>query len=269
MLEVTDLTICNQNRPLVDHISFTIESGEWYGLVGESGSGKSITSLSIGGLLPSSLHMKAGSIRFQGRDMVNMNRREKSCMLGHGLSYVFQDYQGAFTPFMKIGKQFDEVLRAHTSLKGTERRISALEALKRVKLPEEKVYGSYPFQLSGGQLQRASIAIAMMLKPSLLVADEITTALDSITAAHILKLLDDMVKETNCSVLFITHDLRKVKKYADRIGVMEKGKIVESGFAQDVLSAPSHPYTHKLLQSLPELPESRRRLWTGEREGMC
>lgn len=263
MLEVTGLTIANKDRLIVDGISFTITRGEWYALVGESGSGKSVTALSIGGILPASLQLKAGSILLKGLDMLEM---KKTCLLGHTISYIFQDYQSSFTPFMKIGKQFEEVLRAHTSWTATEREMRSLAALKKVKLPEKKVYQSYPFQLSGGQLQRAAIAIAMMLKPSLLIADEVTTALDSVTAHHILELLNEMVRETNCSLLFITHDLRKVKKYADRIGVMEVGKIVESGVAREILTKPSHPYTKLLLQSLPNLPETRHRLWTREME---
>lgn len=265
MLKITDLTIATPDEILVKDVSLSVASGEWAALVGESGSGKSLSALTIGGLLSGQVSVKKGNITFGEHDLLQIKKRELSRFLGKEIAYVFQDYNSAFTPFLSVGKQMDEVLRTHTKWSRNERLCNALNALKDVKL-QESVYRSYPCQLSGGQLQRVAIATSMMLSPSLLIADEPTTALDSITAHHVLELISKLATNANCGVLFITHDLRHVKKYATKIAVMKEGQIVETGTKEKVFKSPQHPYTKRLLQAIPKLNENRTRLTEMESE---
>lgn len=260
ILNVSGLTVQHRGGTIVDNISFTIGKGEWLALVGESGSGKSVTASAIGGLLQTGLSVSAGEILLDGINVRTLKEKELQPLRGKDIAYVFQDYQGAFTPFIRVGKQFDEMLRTHTDMSKSERKECALHALKNVRLPEERVYASYPFQLSGGQLQRAAIAMAMMLKPKLLIADEPTTALDSMTAASVLKLIHNVKEETDCAVLFITHDLRHVRKYANKLAVMRKGEIVEAGEKDAVFAHPNHSYTKQLFAAVPPLRETPSRL---------
>lgn len=262
ILTIKDLIIQHQDNTIVNNVNLTIHEGEWLALVGESGSGKSVTAAAIGSLLPDELKVQAGSILLQRQDIVRLTEKELQNIRGKDISYIFQDYQGAFTPFITIGKQFDEMLSAHTSMSKKERKEYSLLSLKNVQLPEAKVYKSYPFQLSGGQLQRAAIAMAMLLKPKLLIADEPTTALDGMTAMRILELIADLKEQTNCAVLFITHDLRHVRKYADRMAIMLRGEIVESGEKDSIFEKPGHPYTKQLFAAIPPLRETPLRLLT-------
>lgn len=267
ILTIQDLTIQHQDNTIVNNVNLTIHEGEWLALVGESGSGKSVTASAIGRLLPKELRIQSGSIILQKEDIARVTEKQLQQIRGKEISYVFQDYQGAFTPFITIGKQFDEMLKTHTNMSKKERKEYSLLSLKHVQLPEEKVYKSYPFQLSGGQLQRAAIAMAMLLQPKLLIADEPTTALDSMTAMSVLELLADLKEQTNCAVLFITHDLRHVRKYADRMAIMLRGEIVESGEKESIFEKPQHPYTKQLFAAIPPLRETPSRLLTvDERE---
>ncbi|OLS37865.1 ABC transporter ATP-binding protein [Bacillus sp. MRMR6] len=259
VLTISNLTIKHKKSSIVKNLNLSINEGDWLALVGESGSGKSITASSIGGLLPREL-ISSGSIRLGEVELSNMKGKEWRNYRGRVISYVFQDYQGAFTPFMTIGAQFDEMLKTHSKDAKKQRKAKALESLKIVNLPEERVYKSYPFQLSGGQLQRAAIAMAMILKPKLLIADEPTTALDSITAANVLQLIAELKRETNCAVLFITHDLRHARKYANKMAVMLEGEIVESGSKNTILQQPRHIYTKSLVAAIPSLRTSPERL---------
>jgi peptide/nickel transport system ATP-binding protein len=253
LLSVRKLNIAFHNKPILKNVDFNIRQGEWFTLIGESGSGKSITASAIGGLLPGEMIITSGSICFEDKDITMLSNKEFRKLRGKEISFVFQDYQSSFTPFIKIGKQMDEMIQAHCQLTKEERREKALEALEEVQLPAERVYDSYPFQLSGGQLQRASIAMAMMLKPKLLIADEPTTALDSITTIHVLEIMANMKKKMNCSILFITHDIRQAKKYSNTIGVMKQGEIVEIGTKETIMYHPSHPYTKLLLNAAPTI----------------
>ncbi len=262
ILTIQDLTIKHQDELVIHNVQLTIGEGDWLALVGESGSGKSVTASAIGGLLPSGLTASTGNVLLHGQDLLKLKEKELQRIRGKGIAYVFQDYQGAFTPFITVGKQFDEVLKTHTDMSKKERKECSLHALKSVRLPEERVYKSYPFQLSGGQLQRAAIAMAMMLKPKLLIADEPTTALDSMTAASVLKLIHDLKEETNCAVLFITHDLRHVRKYANKMAVMLHGEIVEAGEKETIFANPEHSYTRQLFAAIPPLRETPSRLLT-------
>jgi oligopeptide/dipeptide ABC transporter ATP-binding protein len=177
-------------------------------------------------------------------------------MRGKDMAYIFQHYESSFTPFLKIGKQLVEVIRIHERIPVLKAKQRALEWLERVRLPAERVLNSYPFQLSGGQLQRASLAAALMMKPSLIIADEPTTALDALTGEQVLDLLVQLQKETGCAVLLISHDLTHVLKRADRIAVMYGGKVVETGPVERVRFAPRHPYTQLLLQARPVLSKN-------------
>lgn len=265
MLEIENLSITSKEETLVKNLSMSIQPKEWFALVGESGSGKSLTASAIGGLLPSNLSIKSGSIRVCNQDTLTLKKRQS--LLGNTIAYIFQDYSGAFTPFLKIGAQLDEVLKTHTSWSRSERRIAVEEVLQKVKLPET-VYDKYPLQLSGGQLQRAAISSAMMLKPSLLIADEPTTALDALTAQHVLTLIHELASEAGCAVLFITHDLRHVKKHATRVGVLKEGTLVETGTKKEVFTNPKHPYTNMLLRSIPDLKSETTRLITSEYDAL-
>lgn len=266
VLKITDLEITHRKTTLVKNVNLTIRRGEWFALVGESGSGKSITAASVGGLLPSELTITSGKICFQEIDLMRLSEKEFQNVRGREIAYIFQDYQGAFTPFITIGKQFDEMLKTHTSLSKKERVELSLLTLKNVALPEERVYKSYPFQLSGGQVQRAAIAMATMLKPKLLIADEPTTALDSLTALKVLELIADLQAQTKCAVLFITHDLRHVRKYANKMAIMLNGEIVEHGEKEIIFQQPQHSYTKQLFAAIPPLKNPPSRLLTVSQE---
>ncbi|WLR54935.1 ABC transporter ATP-binding protein [Mesobacillus subterraneus] len=261
ILEINNLTIKHEDTALVNQVNISIGEGEWCALVGESGSGKSITASSIGGILPKELKVVSGSISYCGTNLTNHTEKEYRKIRGKEISYVFQDYQGAFTPFIKIGKQMDELLITHTPLSKQARKEASLSIFNEVNLPAERVYNSYPFQLSGGQLQRAAMAMAVVLKPKLLIADEPTTALDSMSAVRVLDMIAKLRKQTGCAVFFITHDLRHVKKFANQIAIMKKGKIVEQGGKESIFNNPQHDYTKQLFAALPPLRETPSRLF--------
>ena len=260
ILELKNLTIQYRGKFLVKNISLAIKKGEWFALIGESGSGKSVTASSIGALLPDKLQVSEGEIIFQGKNMRTISNCDVRKMRGKNIAYVFQDYQNAFTPFIRIGKQMDEMIKCHESIEPQERKDMILNSLTEVGLDAERMFNSYPFQLSGGQLQRTAIAQATLLKPELLIADEPTTALDAVTAAKVLKLLADIKDKLHCTILFITHDLRCVKRFADRVAIMNAGEIVESGNKNEVLMNPQHPYTRELFASVPPLRNVPERL---------
>ncbi|WP_134698789.1 ABC transporter ATP-binding protein [Ammoniphilus sp. YIM 78166] len=268
ILELKDLSIClhhgKQHHILVHDLNLTLRPGETLALVGESGSGKSLTANAVLGLLGNSLQISGGQILVCGEDIVPWSDTKRRKLRGTGIGLVFQDYQGSFTPFIKIGKQFVETLRSHNSLSVQVAKSQAMDWLGRVGLPAERVFNSYPFQLSGGQRQRAAIAAALMLKPSLLIADEPTTALDVLTSETVLDLLDELQIQTGCAILMISHDLRQVLKRADTIAVMKEGRIVESGAAEVIRTRPTHAYTKMLLKSRPLLTEIHAELLAEE-----
>ncbi|HVI21080.1 MAG TPA: ABC transporter ATP-binding protein, partial [Bacillus sp. (in: firmicutes)] len=187
LLEIKDLSISlhgangQKEKNVVKKLNLKIRPGEMLGLAGESGSGKSLTASAILGLLPKSLNVSEGQIELRGKDLARLSEKEMRCMRGKEIAYLFQNYQGSFTPFIKIGKQLVEALRSHEKIRKADARKKALIWLERVKVPAERIFNSYPHQLSGGQLQRASLAAALMFKPSLIIADEPTTALDVLT----------------------------------------------------------------------------------------
>ena len=254
MLEVRDLHVKfhNRDREAVGGISFTIENGEIMGLVGESGSGKSVTAMSIAGLLPRKQCSYSGEIRLNGKDLLHAERSELRKVHGKDIGVVFQEPMSAMDPLMKIGDQVGEVLRVHTDLGKAERREKALQAMEAAELPEpEQLYGKYPHELSGGMLQRAMIAAAIVIEPTILLLDEPTTALDVTIQAQILELLKKLNRERGISMLFISHNLNVVRKLCRRVAVMQRGLLVETGQTDDVFYHPQHPYTKKLIEAIP------------------
>nr|WP_325231096.1 ABC transporter ATP-binding protein [uncultured Oscillibacter sp.] len=254
MLEIRDLHVKfhNRDREAVAGVSLSIQAGEILGLVGESGSGKTVTAMSVAGLLPRKQCDYSGEILLDGKELLHADRAELRNIQGREIGVVFQEPQSALDPLMKIGPQVEEVLRVHTSLSREERRRRAVAAMAAVELPEaETVYEKYPHQLSGGMLQRAMIAAAVIASPKLLLLDEPTTALDVTVQAQILELLKKLNRESGVSMLFISHDLNVVRKLCGRVAVMQKGLLVEAGEAQEVFHHPRHPYTQRLIAAIP------------------
>lgn len=249
LLEVGGLSVKAKSQQIVKEISFEVKRGEWLAVVGQSGSGKSMTASAIGGLLKPNLSA-TGVIRFNGTNLFELSPKEMRKIRGKEISYIFQDYQSSFTPFLTIGKHFDEYQRTHLDIGKSQRRKNTRQALLSVGLSAE-LASRYPFQLSGGQLQRTAIALALLLKPNLVIADEPTTALDSISSFRILQLLAKLKEETGCAILYITHDLRHAAKYADHILVMKEGHIVEQGDQRKILACPEHAYTRSLIEAIP------------------
>ena len=254
MLEIRDLHVKfhSRDREAVSGVSLTIADGEILGLVGESGSGKSVTAMSVAGLLPRKQCDLSGEILLDGMDLLHAERSELRKIHGRHIGVVFQEPMSAMDPLMKIGKQVEEVLLIHTKLPQQERRRLALEALAAVELPDpEEVYGKYPHELSGGMLQRAMIAAAVVSRPRLLLLDEPTTALDVTIQAQILELLKKLNREHGISMLFISHNLNVVRKLCPRVAVMQRGVLVEEGPTEAVWGDPQHPYTQRLIAAIP------------------
>jgi len=236
----------------VDDVSFVIGRGEVLALAGESGSGKSVTALSILRLVPPEGRISAGSIRLEGRELLSLDERELRRVRGARIGFVFQEPMTALNPVFTVGGQIAEALEVHGVAKGAAARARAVELLDAVRIPEPaRRARDFPHQLSGGMRQRVLIAAAIACRPSLVIADEPTTALDATVQADILDLLGAMREEFGLSLLLITHDLGIVARLADRAAVMYAGRIVEIGPAREVLASPHHPYTRGLLASLP------------------
>ncbi len=254
MLEVKDLHVRfhSRDREAVGGVSFTIRDGEILGLVGESGSGKSVTAMSIAGLLPRKQCDYSGEILLDGTDLLHADRALLRKVQGKDIGVVFQEPMSSMDPLMKIGRQVEEVLCLHSDTPPRERRRMALEALTAVELPDpEGVYDKYPHELSGGMLQRAMIAAAIIIRPKLLLLDEPTTALDVTIQAQILELLKKLNRESGISMLFISHNLNVVRKLCTRVAVMQRGALVEAGAAGQVFYHPQHPYTQRLIAAIP------------------
>jgi microcin C transport system ATP-binding protein len=258
LLSIRDLSIAFGHGArevlAVDRVSFDIRKGETMALVGESGSGKSITALSVMKLLPyPAAHHPSGSIKFQGRELLTMSEQQIREVRGNDITIIFQEPMTSLNPLHTIEKQIREILSLHQGLNSVDARAKIIELLGQVGIPDPAGrLGSYPHQLSGGQRQRVMIAMALANKPDLLIADEPTTALDVTVQAQILKLLKDIQTQLGMSMLFITHDLGIVRKLADRVCVMQRGKIVEQGEVERVFTAPEHPYTRALLAAEPK-----------------
>ena len=265
ILEVRDLTIAlpaGADRPsAVQRVSFAVGRGEIVCLVGESGSGKSVIAQAVMGLLPKTLPVTGGTILLEGEDVTRATPARLRELRATRMSMIFQEPMTALNPVMTCGDQIDEVLAEHTSLGPAERRRKVLEIVREVLLPDpERIVASYPHQLSGGQRQRIVIAMALVLDPVLLIADEPTTALDVTTQAQILRLVIELQKRHGTGVLFITHDFGVVAEVAHRVAVLRLGDLVEIGPKHDVLQRPTHDYTRMLMASVPTMTVPERRL---------
>ncbi|HEY3503526.1 MAG TPA: ABC transporter ATP-binding protein [Actinocatenispora sp.] len=257
-LEVDDLRVQFKTEDgivrAVDGISFAVQRGRTLGIVGESGSGKSVTSLTIMGLHNAARTRITGSIRLNGREIVGLDDEQVRKFRGRDVAMIFQDPLTALHPYYTIGKQISEAYLVHHPGRKAEARRRAIEMLDRVGIPQPKKRAdSYPHEFSGGMRQRAMIAMALANDPSLLIADEPTTALDVTVQAQILDLLEDLQREFNSAIIMITHDLGVVSQVADEVMVMYGGHAIEHGAVEQVLRAPQHPYTWGLLQSVPSL----------------
>src|SRR3954470_16196677 len=254
LLDVRDLSVAFGSTLAVDHVSFSIKRGECVALVGESGSGKSVSALSVLKLLPyPSASHPSGSIRFRGRELLTAPEGEMREVRGNDITIIFQEPMSSLNPLHTIEKQIGETLLLHGGTTGAPARARTLELLTQVGIPDPQMrLQSYPHQLSGGQRQRVMIAMALANEPDLLIADEPTTALDVTVQAQILSLLADIRQRLGMSLLFITHDLGIVRRIADTVCVMNKGKIVEQGPVEQVFTAPKHPYTRDLLAAEPK-----------------
>ena len=254
MLEIKDLRVRfhDADHDAVRGISLTVADGEIMGLVGESGSGKTVTAMVVSGLLPRKRADVSGQVLLDGKDLLALDGAAMRKRQGCAISGVFQEPMSAMNPVMRIGPQVEEALRVHTKLKAEERKERALQALRDVDLADaEAIYEKYPHQMSGGMLQRAMIAAAIISRPKLLLADEPTTALDVTIKAQILELLRRLNREMGMSVLFISHNLNVVRKLCTRVAVMEKGHIVETGPTEQVFHDPQADYTRRLIAAIP------------------
>ena len=239
----------------VDGVDIELREGSTLGIVGESGSGKSVTALSVMGLLMGTTGKVAeGEILFEGRDLTKLDDEERRKMRGEKISMIFQEPMTSLNPVMKIGDQITECILMHNNISKQEAWDKAVEMLKLTGVPRvERMMKEYPFQLSGGQRQRVMIAMALVCKPKILIADEPTTALDVTIQAQILDLMENLKQKTGTSILFITHDLGVVAEVCDDVVVMYSGRVVEKGDVKSIFANPSHPYTKGLLASIPKL----------------
>lgn len=246
----------------VDGVDIELREGTTLGIVGESGSGKSVTALSVMGLLMGTTGKVAeGEILFEGRDLTKLDDEERRKMRGEKISMIFQEPMTSLNPVMKIGDQITECILMHNNISKQEAWDKAVEMLKLTGVPRvERMMKEYPFQLSGGQRQRVMIAMALVCKPKILIADEPTTALDVTIQAQILDLMENLKQKTGTSILFITHDLGVVAEVCDDVVVMYSGRVVEKGDVRSIFASPSHPYTRGLLASIPKLGECAEEL---------
>jgi oligopeptide/dipeptide ABC transporter ATP-binding protein len=238
----------------VDGVTFELRAGHTLGLVGESGSGKSVTSLALMRLLDPQMTELEGSVSLDGRDLFAMSASEVRARRGREIAMIFQDPMTSLNPFLRVGRQLTEVLQIHEGLGRRAAKKRCIEMLERVGIGDAaRRFGQYPHQFSGGMRQRVMIAMALLCKPKVLIADEPTTALDVTIQAQILDLIRELSRDLDTAVLFITHDLGVIAGLADEVAVMYAGRIVERGDTDSVLGQPSHPYTKALLRSVPRL----------------
>ena len=257
LLELQNLNLIISNSLILNNISFVLKKNEILGIVGESGSGKSITAFSILNLINSSKIKKSGKIFFENFRIDNLSTKELEKIRGKEISIVFQEPMSSLNPTMKCGKQIEEIVSKHSFLKGTKIKDRVNELLRMVQLSKEaNLYNKYPFQLSGGQQQRLMIAIAIACDPKILIADEPTTSLDSVLKYEIIELLKRIQKQTNMSIIFVSHDLSLVSEFTDKTVVLYKGEVVEFGKSSRILANPKHTYTKMLLGS--RIPKNKR-----------
>ncbi len=256
LLEIENLHISfKTSRGVLDAVvgvSLEVQRGEIFGIVGETGCGKTVTGLSVLGLLPKSAQIKQGAIRFEGRNLLRLGKDEMNDLRGQSISMIFQDPSTALNPVFTIGAQMERVARQHLGLNSQMARRRSAEMLAAVGLPDpDRILGTYAHQLSGGMKQRAMIAMALLCQPSLIIADEPTTALDVTIQAQVLALLRELRQQFDVAVMLITHNLGVVAYTCDRLAVLYAGRVVESGPTEAIFTAPHHPYTRGLLAAIP------------------
>lgn len=264
ILKVEDLSICYQSYndivSAVNHISFTLNEGETLGLVGETGAGKTTTALSLMRLLPKrNSKVLNGAVTFEGSSLFDLPEKDMFNIRGSKIAMIFQDPMTALNPLQKVGDQIAEVIELHWNLSKSEVSAKVDEILESVGLPASRK-DEYPHQFSGGMKQRIVIAMALACNPTLLIADEPTTALDVTIQAQILHLIDNLKKERNTSMIMITHDFGIVVEMCDKVAIMYAGEIVEAGYIGDIFENRQHPYTIGLFNSIPTLDEEQDRL---------
>ena len=270
VLKIRDLAVgltgVKNAAPVLNDINLEIRAGETHCLVGESGSGKSVTSLAVMGLLPkAALEIKGGSITVDDVEITTASPAKMRALRARRIAMIFQEPMTALNPVLRVGEQIEEVLNMHTDMSRADAKKRTLEMMEQVHLPDvERIYSAFPHQLSGGQRQRIMIAMALILDPDLLIADEPTTALDVTTQLQILKLISEMQERHGTAVLFITHDMGVVAEIADTVSVMQQGHIVERAPITELLTNPKEAYTRKLLKAVPNLkPRPARAAGTG------
>jgi peptide/nickel transport system ATP-binding protein len=256
LLDVQDLTVVfdgsRTSVTAVDHISFQLAAGETLGLVGESGSGKSVTAFSILRLVQPPGRIVSGRVMFEGHDLLALSEPDMRKVRGARISLIFQEPMTALNPVMRVGDQIAEALTVHGIAEAREARARAIELLDAVRITEPaRRVRDYPHQLSGGMRQRVMIAIALACRPPLIIADEPTTALDVTIQAQVLELLRDLKERFHLALLLITHDFGVIAEMADRVAVMYKGQVVETGPVRQILREPAHAYTRSLLAAVP------------------
>jgi len=256
MLEIkglkTEVVTEQGNVTLIDDVNLNLAAGEVMGLVGESGSGKSVTGLSIMGLLDKPVQVTSGQILFKGRDLRSASQKELRSIRGNRIAMIFQDPMSTLNPVLRVDTQMMEVVHAHESVSKQVARERARDALGMVGIPSpEERLSAYPHQFSGGMRQRVAIAIALLMSPDLIIADEPTTALDVTIQAQILSIVQKLAREKGTALIWVTHDLSVVAGLAEKLSVMYAGRIVEQGSTADLLRRPLHPYTNGLIASLP------------------
>lgn len=263
ILKVDNLQISFKTQYGILHairgVDLELRKGETLAIVGESGSGKSVTARAILGLLAPNAIYEGGSIHYAGKDLMQLPEDQFHTIRGSKISMIFQDPMSSLNPIMKVGQQISEALRFKLGMPTNMARKQAIELMEQVGIGNAKVrYNQYPFQFSGGMRQRIVISIALANNAEILICDEPTTALDVTIQGQILDLINNLKKERNLSIIFITHDLGVVANVADRIAVMYAGKVVEVGTAEDIFYNPKHPYTWALLSSMPNLATSKK-----------
>jgi peptide/nickel transport system ATP-binding protein len=254
VLSVSDLSVSIRGNTVVDGVSLQINAGEILSLVGESGCGKSMTAFAVMGLLPKVARIASGKVQLGSSDLVTISEEKRRQLRGSELAMIFQEPVASLNPLMPIGRQIEESLIIHKGVSSAKAKTAAIDMLAEVGIPEPQLrYSQHPFELSGGMCQRAMIAMALICRPKLLIADEPTTALDVTIQAQILDLMKRLRDETGTAILLITHDMGVVADMADRVAVMYSGRIIEEAPVDAIFAHQRHPYTRLLLSTIPRL----------------
>lgn len=257
LLKIDNLVVSvkNSNQRLVNHLSLTIKRCQSMALVGENGSGKTTVSKAVLGFLPDNCYIQSGRILYSSTDITRLSRRQLQTIRGKKIATIFQNAMGTLTPSMRVGAQIVETLRHHFDMSKEEAFSKARELLGSVHIESpDRCLQLYPFELSGGMCQRVSIAIALATNPELIIADEPSTALDSISQAQVLRVLTQIHQNHSTALLLITHNLALVSELCEEMAIIRYGEIVEQGPVQELLHSPSHPYTQQLIRAIPRIP---------------